>query len=108
MTRVTQSLVITTNHVPRELIDGATLTGSERSQFDYLDWTAIDAGTDSATFFRYRGELYSLDQFMRVETDTLATWDGVAPDSFFSGMLIRIVEADGDTCIVVGRYYVKG
>lgn len=91
---------IITNNVPREIIDAALLTSAEREQFDYLDWPAIDDGTDSASFFRYRGEVYDLGEFM---TTDLPGWHGCKADSFFSGTLVRIT-GDGES-VVVGRIY---
>lgn len=104
-------LDITTNHVPRDLIDGYELTPKEREQFDYLNWEAIDAGTDSATFFRYKGELTCLDQVVRVEPGGELTdlgWDGCVGWSFSSGLVFRYARGtDFEQCII-GYYYVKG
>ena len=47
-----------------DVVYDCELTPDERKQFDYLDWDAIDAGTDSASFVRHRGELYDLGSFM--------------------------------------------
>lgn len=87
-----------TNNVPRPLIDASELTERDREDFDYLDWPAIDEGSDSATFFRYRGQLYSLDQFTRGGPG--AEWDGYASDSAFSAVAIRLVPGDTDRIIV--------
>jgi hypothetical protein len=94
--------MIVTNNVPRDLIDGSFLTPAERERFGYLDWEAIDDGSDSATFFRYRGILYSLDEFMRGGADG---WDASLADSFFSGIVIRLVEDGYDTHVVVGKWF---
>lgn len=98
---------IRTNNVPREILSDHQLTAAERAQHDYLDWDAIDRGEDSASFVRYMGHAYSLSEFMRVDPDgdlAAAGWHGCAADSFFSGVLIRLVEVDHDTYAVVGRY----
>jgi hypothetical protein len=58
---------ITTNNVPRDLIEAHELTEHERAEFDYLNWPAIDRGEDSATFVRYHGVLYDLAEFLRTE-----------------------------------------
>ncbi len=101
---------IRTNNVPRDIIDGWELTPAEREEFDFLDWEAIEQGRDSASFFRYRGELYYLGNFLRTDfngfTDAgppLRAWDGYESDSFFSGTLVRYAD-DGER-VVVGRYY---
>lgn len=91
---------ITTNNVPRDLLDALELSPEDRAAFDYLPWDAIDAGRDSATFVRYRGRLYDLGEFMR--SDAFQPWDGFASDSYFSGIVVRFVD-HGERCIV-GRY----
>jgi hypothetical protein len=97
-------LRVITNNVPRDVIDAYELTSDERAQFDYLDWTAIEAGTDSASFFRYHGDLYDLGEFMHWDTtphDALKVWDGYLSDSAFTAVVVRYV----DNCegVVVGR-----
>ena len=98
---MSDSVKITTNNVPRDVIDASELTPAERAEFDYLNWPAIDAGTDSASFVRYHGELIDLGTFMR--TDGFPGWDGFAGDSYFSGTLIRLVD-DGERAIVARVY----
>lgn len=99
-------LTIVTNNVPRDVLDASELTASERAEFEYLDWGALEAGEDSASFFRYRGEVYDLGEFQvwnGPQFSPLAAWDGHISDSFFSGVLVRYV----DDCerIIVGRFY---
>lgn len=100
---------IITNNVPRDVIDAYQLPRAERDEFDYLNWEAIDAGEDSAQFFRYRGELYDLGEFTTTAElhpgaghHDLAGWDGYMSDSFFSGIVIRW--ADEFESVIVGRY----
>jgi hypothetical protein len=88
--------MITTNHVPRDLIDAYTLTPADREQFDYLNWRAIDDGRDSATFFRYQGDLYDLGEFMRGGAEG---WDGSTATSAFTGILVKLA-SDGERVIV--------
>lgn len=90
---------VITNLVPRDLIDGFQLTAKEREQFDYLDWDKIESGNDSASFFRYKGELYDLGTFMRgedIDDDSVPEvkrhWDGFFADSFFSGLAVRFTD----------------
>lgn len=98
-------ITIRTNHVPRFTIDAWDLTPAEREEFDYLDWDEIDCGTNSATFFRYRGTLYDLSEFQTTrglpDFSPLRAWDGYLSDSFFSAVVVRYV---GDDCesVVVG------
>lgn len=94
---------ITTNNVPRDILDAYELAPAERADFDYLDWSAIERGEDSASFFRYRGQLYDLGEFERWDNPASPTrlgWDGFRSDSYFSGIVVRYV----DDCerIVVG------
>ena len=102
------SMTIRTNNVPRDVLNAWELTPKERAEFDYLDWGAIEEGSDSASFVRYRGELYDLGEFIRIEPmgsshigpmgcsynmmerdNVLASWDGIRTDSFFSGLVLR-------------------
>lgn len=84
-----------------DLVDGYELTPDERAGFDYLDWPAIDAGTDSATFFRRHGELHDLGNFMRTEPGGelhRLGYHGFAGDSFFSGIAVHL-DPDGESVI---------
>ena len=100
------STTIKTNNVPRDVINAWELTPTQRAEFDYLDWPAIDEGSDSASFVRYRRDLYDLSEFVRIiprsgqlgpigfahpveDNSPLAAWDGIRTDSYFSGIVIR-------------------
>lgn len=91
-----------TNNQPRLVINDYQLTPEERKEFDYLDWEAIDKGEDSATFFRYKGQLYYLGEFMSCDK-TFDGWDGYSSDSAFSGVLVRFV--DNFDRVIVGQYF---
>jgi hypothetical protein len=91
----------TTNHVPRDLIDASQLTDAERDQFDYLNWRAIDDGRDSATFFRYRGDLYDLGTFTRTGDPY---WHGACPDSMSTATVVHLTD-DGERVIVGYQCY---
>lgn len=95
---------ITTNNVPRPVIDALELVPAERAQFDYLDWNAIRDGSDGATFVRYRGELIDLGD-MPLAPDAIRAlgWDGFVSDTYFSGIVVRYCE-DTDY-VIVGRLY---
>ncbi len=100
------TLTIKSNGIARATVDAYELTPEERKQFDYLNWEAIDKGEDSATFFRYRGGLYDLGEFMRCEEDghfAKLGWDGYASDTMFSCLLVRF-RRNGDY-VVIGRAY---
>lgn len=92
---------IITNNVPRTLIFGFDLTAKERKEFDYL----TDDEINDQSFFRYKGAVYHLGDIQRVERlpedSPLNRWHGFAGDSFFSGIVIRLVNDDQ---IIIGRY----
>ena len=84
-----------------DLIDACQLTETERAEFDYLDWAAIDEGRDSATFFRRNGEPYDLGNFLRTEEGgelRRLGYHGFAADSFFSGIAVHL-DPDGESVI---------
>ena len=98
-------MTIKTNKVPRDVINAWELKPAERSEFGYLNWIGIDEGSDSASFVRYRGDLYYIGDFVRiiphsgqlgpigfthpVEDDSpLASWDGIRAD-LHSAIVIR-------------------
>ncbi len=87
---------IRTNNVPRDILDGHELTDKERTEFDYIDWDAVERGEDSASFFRYRGVTYDLGEFQTssgLPTDSpLTDWDGFQSESYFSAVVVRYVD----------------
>lgn len=94
------TVTIKTNHVPRHTIQGYELTTKEREEFDYIPKDEID-GHD---FFRFKGQVYDLNEFMRVGAAFgLQGWDGYHSDSAFSGILVKYVN-HGDS-VIVGTYY---
>ncbi len=99
------SVTVICNNAPRDIIDAWELTERERADFDYLPWDKIEVGEDSASFFRYKGEVYDLGNYERSSdpTSPLAAWDGLYSQTFFSGVLVRYVNNFDQ--IVVGRYY---
>lgn len=97
---------IVCNNCPRDVLSGYELTDKEKSEFEYLD--SIDDGS----FFRYKGQVYDLSEFMRI-TPSIAPhcqrpgwekFDGYSSDSFFSGLLVRYV--DDFERVIVGTYSV--
>ncbi len=98
-------LTIKTNNVPRHTIDAWELTTKERQEFDYLDWPTTEGDMyPSATFFRYKGQVYDLGEFMRCDNvGFMAVWDGYSNDTAWSGVLVRYVD-EGES-VIVGTYY---
>lgn len=90
-------VTIITNNQPRELLCGFQLPKKYRKEFDYL--TDEEYGYHS--FFVYKKQAYSLSEFMR--TDSFKDWNGACSESFFSGVLAKIV--NGGDSVIVGRYY---
>jgi hypothetical protein len=80
------------------LISGWELTDKEKKEFDWMK-----AVENEETFFRYRGQVYSLQEFSRPDTnaaDWLKSFDGYLSDSFFSGVALKLGGKDGDTDFV--------
>jgi hypothetical protein len=118
------SMTIRTNNVPRPVLHAYELSLSELADFDYLIDVADDASDDDkqtawfdsgATFIRYRGELYSMNDFVAIvprsqyrggythavdDDSPLLRWDAILTDSFFSGIVIRYADRDCETVVV--------
>lgn len=95
------TLTIRTNGRYRPTLGWAQLTKGERDRFDWLD---TDERQAWASFIRYKGMTYCVDEFISLESKGGAEseWHGYRGDSFFSGVLIKI-DRDGDVCL--GTYY---
>ncbi|TCC19950.1 hypothetical protein [Kribbella sindirgiensis] len=101
---------VITNNVPRDIVDACELTPREREEFDYLKWEKIDAGEDSASFVRFKGELYDLGEFTAdygITKDSglpehLSRWDGYMSEHAFSAIVVRF-ERPGCERVIVGR-----
>ena len=88
-------VAITTNHHVREFLYMWDVPYDVLcDQFEHLD--SFEATTG---FFKYRGWWYHVSDFMGTPMEG---WDGAAPDSFFSGVLIKLHD-DGET-YTVGTY----
>jgi hypothetical protein len=80
------------------LISGWELSGKEKKEFDWMK-----AVENEWAFFRYRGQVYSLEEFSRPDknaADWLKSFDGYLSESFFSGVAIKLGDKDGDTDFV--------
>jgi hypothetical protein len=96
-------VTVITNNVPRDVVEAYELTPEERKDLDYINWDLIEKGEDSASFFRYKGEVYDLGGFEPCRDPRFSHWHGYQNDSFFSGILIRYT-SDYEQ-VVVGRFY---
>lgn len=93
-------LNIITNNKPRELLCASDLTVSELDEFDYID----EPDELGLNFFRYMGQVYSLDNFMYIKEDSadFSGWHGAQSMTAFSGVLMRYV--DDNERVVIARY----
>jgi len=90
---------IITNHHYRDIEYGFELTEKEKKEFDYYNEEELT----SASFFRYRGEVYDMGEFMIVpNTEEFKGWDGYRGDSFFSGIVVKYSECNEG--VKVGLY----
>ena len=81
---------IITNHHYREVLTSFDLSPKEAKEFDYLD---LENGEGS--FFRYKGRVYDLGEFMIWDNPVSPTrddWDGFRSDSYFSGLAVKYSE----------------
>ena len=108
---------IRTNHQPRPILHPWELSPKELQDFDYqlggLPPTEENWSNSGARFFRYKGQLYDLGEFVGIvpqggqgggfahydHTGSLAGWDGIATDSYFSATIIKLTD-DGEGVIV--------
>ena len=100
---------ITTNNVPRDVIEAYELSEKEQKEFDYIDWKKVEAGEDSASFMRYKGQLYDLSEFTSVQAlqafkGYFNGWDGYQSDTYFSGILVKYTDSSFES-VIVGRYF---
>lgn len=90
---------IRTNNKPRHIVYGFELSDKEKQEFDYLG-----DGLDGALFFRYKGKVYALDEFVRIEENSPFTgWHGYASDSYFSGVVVKYT--NNHESVIVGQYF---
>jgi hypothetical protein len=100
-------LTIKTNNIARPLLHLEDFDENTqlkiRKQYDWMHPDDIDSNFG---FFAYRGQLYHLQDFMRV-TDVsdpdLKGWDGYASETVWSGTVVRLTEDCG--FVIVGRYF---
>jgi hypothetical protein len=98
--------VITNWHV-RDVLRWHDLTPFEHEEFDYLD---PETGSDHE-FVRYRGDVIDVTDMDGIATSELASkgWSTYASDSFFSGIVVKWFDDDGNLIdggdgVIVGRY----
>ena len=106
-------LRIITNNVPRPLLGWWDLDEGQqlfvRTEYDWL-WDNDTMTNEDEYYIQYRGWLYCLSDFMRVNEKSAGCpfggWDGYSGDTFFSGVLLRMVEDAWDgPAVVMAHYY---
>lgn len=85
---------VTTNNHWRQILYWHDLTQKEQKELQ----DSYDSVKES-NFFRYKGQIYDLSDFVRIN---MPGWDASKPDSFFSGISVKVSEC-GDA-IKVGQY----
>jgi hypothetical protein len=93
----TMTLHIRTNRHWYPLVDRSEVP--DRVLKNEMDWTSEDS-----LFFRHLGTWYCLAQFERLD-GRIPGWDGHSPDSFSSGVLVKLRHG-GEDAVQVGTYYV--
>lgn len=92
------------------IVYGWDLSPEELEEFDWLGQSA-----GGSAFFRYNGAVYHLSEFVRIvpqgatggpfahydHTGALKGWDGIATDSYFSGVVVKYID---DELLRVGLY----
>ena len=95
---------ITTNNVPRPLLDFEELPDDWKAEFDY-----IIGGEGSPGFVKYKGAYYDVGEFQSTSTlpllgyEVFKGWDGYFNTTFFSGLLVRFCDDDCEY-VVIGQY----
>lgn len=91
---------IRTNNKPRNILQAYELTREELLEFDYLEGERLDF----ASFFRYKGNVYDLGEFMLCpDSFQYKGWQGIYSDSAFSGILIKY--CNDFEQVIVAKYF---
>lgn len=94
-------MAIITNYQPRPTFSWWDLSDKEKAK---LDWLETEEEQCSVVFFRYRRQVYCLDEFVTPNSPHHLDWDGVAPETFYSGVIVKYIHGLNDE-IIVGYYY---
>lgn len=90
---------IITNKVPRLMKYGYEMPENLRADFDYIDADEFDFHD----FVVYKDQWYDLSEFMSIENNAdFKDWHGYSNNTFFSGVLIKIVDDDH---VIMGQYF---
>jgi len=93
--------IITNNH-QRQMACLAELPDNVRADFDYVN----EDERYCPRFVQYKGHWYDVYDSQSITRelgfDQFKGWDGIVSETFFSGVLFRLV---GDDEVIVGRYF---
>lgn len=90
---------IRTNNIPRNLKYGYEMPEKFKADFYYIPEDEFD----SHMFFEYKKQWYDLSEFVRTENNSiLKDWDACSSDSFFSGVVVRLITDDQ---VIVGQFF---
>lgn len=86
---------IKTNNVPRHVVYWHELTEKEQNEFTDDDPVFEDVAErlEDSIYFRYRGRVYSLSDFMRALPHGYfenAGWSGYLSETAFSGVVVKV------------------
>ena len=88
---------ITTNNNARKILSFFDLTEKEQDSIKE-NYNSIE----ESAFFRYRGDVYDLNDFMCNNNNSPfpSEWSGYCSDSFFSAVLVKYLDCGED--LIVG------
>lgn len=86
-------MAIKTNNQWRPTIGWCDLSDKEQAEFDYT-------GAEEGSYFRYKGVVYSLNEFMVCD---IPNWHGTYSVSNWGGILVRL--SDCGEAVVVGTCF---
>jgi hypothetical protein len=93
---------IITNNKPRAMHAVADLPPKVQADFSYI----MDDDRYSPRLVQYKGHWYDVYDSQSITRelgfDQFKGWDGIVSETFFSGVLFRLV---GDDEVIVGRYF---
>jgi len=93
---------IKTNNQYRYVDYFCELSESVQKEFEYLDVNNEEHA--SLPFVEYKGQYYDLGEFLLADNGHFKAWDGVASDSYFSGVLCKFDEYDNERVLMASYY----
>jgi hypothetical protein len=93
-----EDMKIITNHKPHPILYWDQLSPKEKKEFTF-------SNKEESEYFRYRGNIYTLGDFMRCTGPFEGkNYDGYLSDSFFSGILIKYTETNSGQAVICATY----